>query len=176
MTNHSMRWISRVIFVLGILSVLSSTLISLTDWVFGQRHLGFMAYFSGVPVAFLGYSGLSTDADSSTTIALFSATIIAFSVGFAVWSDQILAASTIQRSRLFTLALVMLCCFNLALSYLGALFRLPDMFGGERFGNFGSDSSSAGYFIATTQLIATILFFSVWQCWGLHRLGRSGKA
>jgi hypothetical protein len=175
MTNQSMRWISRIIFVLGILSVLTTTAVSLTDWFFAQRYLGFMAYFSGVPVAFLSYSGFSTSADSNAKIALVSATIIAFSVGFAVWSDKILAACSVQRARLFIFALVVLCCFNLAVSYFGALFRLPDMFGGQRSSSFGGDSSYAAYVVGASQLIATILYYSVWQYWGLHRLSRLGK-
>lgn len=156
-------WIVRTIFVLGLVSVGASLLTTQSDWAATTDFTEFFTYFSGVPVAFLQYSGIVTAADPSEIIVGFGLVVAMLCLVCAVLSEKTIKRIPPQEAQWFLGTLVCLCVLNFYITYFSSVLRLPSVLAPISDAPVYNWDVLSRYIGAIVQTLPTLLFYLIWS-------------
>ena len=156
-------WAVRSVFVLGLVSVGASLLTTQSDWAATQGFFEFFTYFSGVPVAFLQYSGIVTAADSSAIIVGFGLVVALLCLVCAILSEKTIKRISPQEAQWYLGSLLCLCVLNFFITYLSSVLRLPSVLAPTSDVPVYSWETLNKYFGAVIQTFPTLLFYLIWS-------------
>jgi hypothetical protein len=163
MSNLALRFPIGGLFLGGITSILTTLMIELSDWTSISSKLGFTVYFSGVPFAFMQYSGIVSAQSNERIILLSGVLLIVATSVIGVWSDKILKQLSAIQCRYFAASFLLLSLANLSLVYLQAVLGIAEIFGSRLFGDGSDPMNWKRAAVLVIQLGITGLFYRYWS-------------